>query len=158
MGRVDVFNLFGEQDWDGDNDRSGYRHKVTAIGERLGSHLLGGSLYELPPGEKTWPYHYEIGCEEWLIAVSGRPTLRGADGDRELEPGDVAVFPEGPAGAHQVINGSDEPCRILILSSKSPLAIVHYPDSGKVGLWSQSEGYQALLRNEPKLDYWEGEG
>jgi uncharacterized cupin superfamily protein len=158
MGRVDVLNLFGEQDWDGENDRSGYRHKVTAIGERLGSRLLGGSLYELPPGEKTWPYHYEIGCEEWLIAVSGRPTLRGADGERELEPGDVAVFPEGPAGAHQVINRSDQPCRILILSSKSPLAIVHYPDSGKVGLWSQSEGYQAMLRNEPKLDYWEDEG
>jgi uncharacterized cupin superfamily protein len=158
MGGMDVFNLFAEQDWGGENDRSGYRHKVTAIGEQLGSRLLGGSLYELPPGEKTWPYHYEIGCEEWLIAVAGRPTLRGADGERELEPGDVAVFPEGPAGAHQVINRSDEPCRILILSSKSPLAIVHYPDSGKVGLWSQGEGYQAMLRNEPKLEYWEGEG
>jgi uncharacterized cupin superfamily protein len=56
-----------------------------------------------------------------------------------------------------VINRSDEPCRILLLSSKGPLAIVHYPDSGKVGLWSTSEGYQALLCAEPKLDYWEGE-
>ena len=92
-----------------------------------------------------------------MIAVSGRPTLRGPDGERKLEPGDVAVFPEGPAGGHQVINRSDEPCRVLLLSSKSPLAIVHYPDSGKVGLWSASEGYQALLRAEPKLDYWEGE-
>ena len=42
--------------------------------------------------------------------------------------------------------------------SKSPLAIVHYfPDSGKVGLWSQSEGYQAMLKSEPKLDYWDDE-
>jgi hypothetical protein len=47
--------------------------------------------------------------------------------------------------------------RVLILSSKSPLAVVHYPDSGKVGLWSQSEGYQAMLKSEPKLDYWDGE-
>jgi hypothetical protein len=30
-----------------------------------------------------------------LIAVSRRPTLRGPDGERELAPGDVAVFPEG---------------------------------------------------------------
>jgi hypothetical protein len=52
-----LFNLFAEEDWDGENDRDGYRHKVTAIGQRLGASLLGGSLYELPPGEKTWPYH-----------------------------------------------------------------------------------------------------
>ena len=154
---MEIFNLFGEQDWDDENDREGFRHKATAIGKRLGAELLGGSLYEIPPGEKTWPYHYELGCEEWLIAVSGRPTLRGPDGERELEPGDVAVFPEGPAGAHQVLNRSEEPCRVLILSSKSPVAIVYYPDSGKVGLWTDSDGYQAMLRSEPDLDYWEGE-
>jgi uncharacterized cupin superfamily protein len=154
---MEIFNLFGEQDWDDENDREGFRHRATAIGKRLGGELLGGSLYELPPGEKTWPYHYELGCEEWLIAVSGRPTLRGPDGERELEPGDVAVFPEGPAGAHQVLNRSEEPCRVLILSSKSPVAIVHYPDSAKVGLWTESDGYQAMLRDEPDLDYWEGE-
>jgi uncharacterized cupin superfamily protein len=154
---MSVFNLFGEQDWDETNDRDGYRHRAVVIGKRLRASLLGGTLYELPPGEKTWPYHYEQGCEEWLIAVSGRPTLRTPEGERELEPGDVAVFPEGPDGAHQVTNRSEEPCRVLILSSKSPLAVVHYPDSGKVGVWAQGEGYQAMLRNEPKLDYWEGE-
>jgi len=154
---VASFNLFGEQEWDGENDRAGYRHRVAAIGPRLGGRLLGGSLYELPPGEKTWPYHYEVGCEEWLIAVSGRPTLRTPADERELEPGEVVVFPEGPEGAHGVVNRTDEPARVLILSSKSPLAIVHYPDSGKVGIWSQAEGYQTLLRNEPKLDYWDGE-
>jgi uncharacterized cupin superfamily protein len=154
---MEIFNLFGEQDWDDENDRDGFRHRATAIGKRLGAELLGGSLYEIPPGEKTWPYHYELGCEEWLIAVSGRPTLRGPDGERELEPGDVTVFPEGPAGAHQVLNRSEEPCRVLILSSKSPVAIVHYPDSAKVGLWTESDGYLAMLRGEPDLDYWEGE-
>jgi uncharacterized cupin superfamily protein len=154
---MEIFNLFGEQDWDGENDREGYRHRATVIGKRLGADLLGGTLYELPPGEKTWPYHYEVGCEEWLIAVSGQPTLRGPDGERELDPGDVAVFPEGAAGAHQVSNRSDEPCRVVILSSKSPVAVVHYPDSGKVGLWTEAEGYNAMLRSEPNLDYWEGE-
>ena len=154
---MEVFNLFAEQDWDGENDREGYRHKVTAIGKRLGGSLLGGSLYELPPGEKTWPYHFELGAEEWLVAITGRPVLRGPDGERELEPGDVAVFPEGPAGAHQVENRGEEPCRVLILSSKSPLAVVHYPESGKVGVWTQAEGYQGLYPTEPELDYWEGE-
>jgi uncharacterized cupin superfamily protein len=157
MTPVEAFNLFAEHEWDAENDRDGYRHLRTAVGERLGSRLLGGSLYELPPGERTWPYHYEQGCEEWVIVVTGRPTLRAADGERELEPGDVAIFPEGPAGAHQVINRSDETCRVLVLSSKAPIAIVHYPDSGKVGLWSQAEGYKKLLRDGPALDYWEDE-
>jgi uncharacterized cupin superfamily protein len=154
---VAVFNLFGEQHWDEANDRAGYAHHATAVGKRLGADLLGGTLYELPPGEKTWPYHYELGCEEWLIAVSGNPTLRTPEGEQELAPGDVAVFPEGPDGAHQVINRSDEACRVLLLSSKSPVAVVHYPDSKKVGLWTLDDGYQAMLRSEPELDYWEGE-
>jgi uncharacterized cupin superfamily protein len=155
---VEIVNLWGELTWDGENERPGYRHRVAAVGRRLGSTLLGGSVYELPPGEKTWPYHYELGCEEWLLVLSGRPTLRTPDGERDLDPGDLAVFPEGPAGAHLVHNRTEEPCRVLLLSSKSPLAIVHYPDSDKVGLWSQAGGYDAILRREPKLDYWEGEG
>ena len=154
---MDVFNLFGDQEWEATNDREGFRHRRTAVGKRLGGRLLGGSLYELPPGERTWPYHYEDGCEEWVVAISGRPTLRGPDGEHELRPGDLAVCPEGQDGAHQVINRSDEPCRVLILSSKSPIAVVHYPESGKVGIWSQAEGYKKLLRADATVDYWEGE-
>jgi uncharacterized cupin superfamily protein len=104
------------------------------------------------PARRPGPYHYELGCEEWLIVVSGRPTLRSPDGEQQLEPGDVAVFPEGPAGAHKLVNGSTEPARLLIMSSKAPLAVVHYPDSGKLGIWTQAGGYQAMLpRADPRL-------
>ena len=61
---MEVFNLNAEQDWEAENDRDGYRHRRTAIGPRLGASLLGGTLYEVPPGEKTWPYHYEHGCDD----------------------------------------------------------------------------------------------
>jgi uncharacterized cupin superfamily protein len=155
MASVDVFNVFAEQEWDAVNDREGFRHSRVAAGRKLGARLLGGSLYELPPGERSWPYHYEEGCEEWVLAVAGRPTLRGPDGERELEPGDIAVFVEGPEGAHQVINRTDEPCRVLFLSSKAPIAVVHYPESGKVGIWA--DGAQTVLRSEATVDYWEGE-
>ena len=154
---METFNLFADTSWDLENDREGYRHRVTAIGARLGASLLGGGLYELAPGEATWPYHYELGAEEWLVVAAGRPTLRSVDGEQELEPGDVAVFPEGPAGGHKLVNRSDEPVRVLILSSKAPLAVIHYPDSGKVGIWRQGGGYQAMLAAEPALDYWDGE-
>jgi len=154
---MDVFNLFAAHEWDNELDRDGYRHRAAAIGRRLGASLLGGSLYELSPGESTWPYHYEHGSEEWLLVVAGRPTLRSTDGPQELSPGDVAVFPEGPAGAHKVTNGTEEVVRVVIFSSKSPFVDVAYPDSGKVGLWTKDDGYVGLVRDEPKLDYWDGE-
>jgi len=154
---TDLVNLFDMQEWDAENDREGFRHRRTAVGARLGATLLGGSLYELPLGERTWPYHYEEGCEEWLIVLSGNPVLRSADGERELRPGDVAVFREGPSGAHQVINGSSQACRVLVLSSKAPVAIARFPDSGKVGLWSEARGELTILRAAPELDYWDGE-
>jgi uncharacterized cupin superfamily protein len=74
-----------------------------------------------------------------------------------LKAGDVVVFPEGPGGAHQVINRSDSRCRVLILSSKAPVAIIHYPDSGKIGLWSQPDVGQTVIPDGPELDYWDGE-
>jgi len=154
---VDVFNLFADPEWESEQEREGYRHRVVPIGRRLGAELLGASLYELPPGESTWPYHYEHGAEEWLLVVAGRPTLRTPDGERQLEPGDVAVFPQGPAGAHKVANGTEERVRVVVFSSKTPVAVIGYPDSRKVGIWTKDEGYVALVRDQPKLDYWDGE-
>ena len=155
---MDTFNVFAErQEWDAENDRDGYRHRVTRIGGRLGAVGLGASLYELPPGESTWPFHYEHASEEWVFVVSGRPTLRAVDGEQELEPGDVVVFPRGPAGAHKVTNATDEPARVILFSSKSPLEVVMYPDSGKLGVWTLEDGYIGMVRDEPKLDYWDGE-
>jgi uncharacterized cupin superfamily protein len=155
--RIDVFDLNGEPDWDAEEDREGYRHRRVAIGPRLGGGtLLGGTLYELPPGESTWPYHYELGCEEWLVVVSGRPTLHTDVGERELGPGEVAVFPSGPAGAHKLTNATEEPCRVLLLSSKAPVAIVRYPDSATTGLWAEGR-YIGIVRDDPGLGYWDVE-
>jgi hypothetical protein len=31
---MEILNLFGEQDWDDENDGEGFRHRATAIGSR----------------------------------------------------------------------------------------------------------------------------
>ena len=125
---------------------------------RIAGDLLGASVYELPPGERTWPYHYHHGNEEWLLVVSGRPTLRTSDGERELRAGELVCFPEGPDGAHQVRNGSDEPVRILILSTLNTPSAAAYPDSDKVrvGLRDHAGG-PLTFRRSGTVDYWEGE-
>ena len=152
---MDVFNLSApDPTWDGASDTPGYGYRVAAIGPRLGASLMGGSLYELPPGEKSFPYHYELGCEEWLIVVAGRPTLRDPNGERELAPGDVVCFPDGPAGAHQVHNRTEESVRILFVSTKAPVALARFPDSGKTMAWTRDEGAELYRDTVP---YWDGE-
>ena len=152
----DTFNIFDDSGWETESGREGYRHRSTPFGKRIGGELIGATLYELPPGERTWPYHWETVSEEWLLVVSGRPTLRAPDGERELSPGDVVAFPPGPAGAHGVENRGQERARIVILSTKGPLEAVHYPDTGKVGLWTLESGYVAIA-DEPAEppDYWQ---
>ena len=148
------FNLL-DGELDESEERPGYRHRAARVGRQLGAELLGASLYETPPGEKLWPYHWEIGCEEFLVVVTGRPTLRTPDGERELAPGDVVHFPEGEPGTHQLRNDTDEPFRVLIGSTKSPLNVAGYPDSGKVLI--DMPGRRRMLRDGPELDYWDGE-
>lgn len=148
-------NLFhGELDDEG-FDRPAYHRRAAQVGPRLGAKLLGMTLYELTPGQRTWPYHYTLGQEEWLLVVSGRPTLRGPAGEQTLEAGDIAVFPEGPAGAHQVWNEGAEPARVAIFSTKLGSAAVIYPDSKKLAVWGGGERH--MVRGEPQLDYWDGE-
>jgi uncharacterized cupin superfamily protein len=64
----------------------------------------------------------------------------------------------GPTGAHKLENRTEEPARLVIFSSKGPLDIVHYPDSGKLGAWTADRGYIAITPEQPDVDYWEVEG
>jgi uncharacterized cupin superfamily protein len=152
----DVFNLL-DGALDGEEERPGYRHRRTRVAERLGAELLGATIYETQPGEKLWPYHWELGCEEFLVVVSGAPTLRTPEGERVLAAGDLVAFPVGEAGAHQLRNDSQEPFRVLIASTKSDLYVAGYPDSGKVLIDAPAHGIRKLLADSPELDYWHGE-
>ncbi len=81
---MEVFNLYdGELDEER-NEPERFRWRAAILGPKLGATLLGATLYELQPGERSFPYHYEWGCEEWLIVVAGTPTLRTPEGEREL--------------------------------------------------------------------------
>jgi uncharacterized cupin superfamily protein len=149
-------NLFGDE-WDGGRERPGWQWKRLQVGERLGAEKIGASLYELAPGQRTFPYHWQVLEEEWLIVLTGRPTLRDPSGERVLEPGDCVVFKRGPDGAHTVRNDSDEPARLLMLSSDRDGVgeIAFYPDSGKVGIYGKD--VRKILREDAEIDYYEGE-
>ena len=113
---MEIANLFGN-DWDHVNEHEGYRIRGCGLGRRIGAELIGGSVYEVDPGKKLWPYHHHHANEEWLVVLRGRATLRSPEGEHELEEGDVVCFRRGPEGAHQVRNAGDAPVRVLMLST-----------------------------------------
>ena len=151
-----VVNLFGDE-WDAERDRPGWQWRRLGVGRRLGAERIGASLYELAPGQRTFPYHWQVIEEEWLIVLHGEPTLRDPGGERRLAPGDVVLFKRGPEGAHTIRNDTDEPVRLLMLSSDRESAgeIAFYPDSGKVGVFG--DHVNTYLDQTAELDYFHGE-
>jgi uncharacterized cupin superfamily protein len=115
---------------------AGFRRSSTRLGSALGAARTGLSVYEVPPGEAVGPYHYEDPGEEWLLVVSGAPTLRHPGGETVLEPMDVVFFPAGAAGAHQVRNDGDSLARIAMFSSMSAVGAVVYPDRDMIQLFT----------------------
>jgi uncharacterized cupin superfamily protein len=130
---------------------------MARFGPRIGATMLGGSVYELPLGQSICPYHYEYGNEEWLIVLEGRPTLRHADGEEELEPGDVVCFPVGADGAHKVTNRTDMRVRVLMISTMHEPSVAVYPDSDKIGVWPGDDRDHILVRRESRVEYWDRE-
>lgn len=138
-------------------DPEGYRSGMNRFGAELGAERIGGSVYELPPGQSICPYHYEHGCEEWLLVLSGTPTLRTPAGEQTLQPGDLRVFAEGPQGAHKVTNRADSPARVLMISNVAETTVAVYPDSGKIGVWPGRGADSYMFRPGADLDYFDGE-
>jgi len=151
-----IFSLDGDE-WDRVEDRPGWRSKDAWVGARIDAELIGGSMYELEPGDRLWPYHTHYANEEWLIVLRGRPTLRTPEGERTLEKGDVVCFRRGPEGLHQVRNDTDAPLRVLMLSTLIEPDVLEYPDSGQVAAVDAKGERIFRMRRGPDIDYWDGE-
>jgi uncharacterized cupin superfamily protein len=106
------------EDWSGGGGRS----KQLPRSDRLGA-----TLYELDPGNFV-VLHFHHGWEELLIVLRGRPTLRTADGERQLKEGEVVHFPVGPDGVHGLRNDGDERVRYLMASTLGSPEVVEYPE------------------------------
>ena len=143
-------------EYDGD-DPEGFRCGIAKLGKAFGAAESGISVYELSPGQAVCPYHYELGEEEWLLVLEGRPTLRHPQGSEELEPWDVVFFPRGPEGAHGIRNESEETARLLMFSTVVLPTATVYPDSDKVGVWTGDPGSELVVRRDSAVEYFDGE-
>lgn len=159
MGTINQADL----EWDVvDRGDSGWMRKQLA--EAAGGEDLGCSLYELPAGKRSWPYHYHTANEEALYILDGTGTLRLDGGTVPLEPGDYVALPADERGAHRVVNDSEAPLRYLVLSTMAEPDVTVYPDSEKFGVFAGSapgeSGERAVTgfyRLDDDVSYWEGE-
>lgn len=143
-------NLLAHDAYDFGQLRNGYRWRGGKVANQLKAERIGATIYDiLAENERTYPYHFHHGTEEWLIVVDGTPSLRMPWGERELRVGDIVCFKPGSEGAHQVVG----PGTVLILSADRVPDTVEYPDSGKVG--TRPPGL--VFRAAEAVDYWEGE-
>ncbi len=130
----------------------GFQRNSTRVGAPLGAARTGLSVYELPPGQAVSPYHYEDPAEEWLLVVSGTPTLRHPGGEEQLEPWDLVFFPSGPAGAHLVRNNSESTARVAMFSSISAVGAVIYPDSDMIQLFTTNGEDDVVVKRNSAVD------
>jgi uncharacterized cupin superfamily protein len=127
-----AFNVFRAETTISPRAREGYRAGAAEFGPDIGASLMGGTVWDLAPGERNARYHYDHADEEWLLVLEGRPTVRHPGGQDELQPGDVVCFPAGPDGAHSVANLTLEPVRMVMLSTQNVPTVVVYPDEGQL--------------------------
>ena len=135
----DATNLWDDvPDWGGAGAR-----RLIRVGRGL-----GGSIWEFQPGEPEFVYHFHHGSDELLVVLRGEPTVRLHDGERILREGDVLPLPRGPEGGRAISNPGDSVVRILMLSSNADPDVAEYPDTGKVGIITDSKTWEFFRRGD----------
>ncbi|WP_323171510.1 cupin domain-containing protein [Natrialba sp. PRR66] len=144
-----------------------YDHGATAfrrkeLSNAVGASELGCSLYELPPGMRSWPYHYHTANEEALYVLAGEGQLRCTDGEQSLTAGDYVTLPADERGGHRVINDGDDPLRYLALSTMNEPDVTVYPEMNKFGVFVGSppggraeRPFHGYYRIDDETEYWD---
>ena len=148
-------------DWDSVEDEPGFEWSRIRLGRRLGAQKLGASVYVLAPGQRSFPYHFHHANEEMLIVLEGEVVVRTPEGRSRAGRGDALSFRADESGAHQVINDSDRPARILMISTMIEPEIAEYPDSGKIGVFAgrapgaAGDGLHKFLDGSAEVPYFD---
>ena len=114
------------------------------------------NVYKLLPGMSAYPYHYHLENEECFYIISGEGILKTPDGERKVVAGDLLFFPSGKNGAHKLTNSSESKSLVYIdFDVIYSVNVAVYPDSEKVGIWS--DNVTKILPLNSELSYFDGE-
>jgi uncharacterized cupin superfamily protein len=144
--------------------RFAYANRRLWVGANGGQ--IACSWYEVPPGKQALPHHWHSTVEEAIFVLEGAGATRIGDERIPIAAGDYIAYPAGPPG-HSIINTGNAPLRYLCMSTTASTDICVYPDSNKLlvvagmdpakALRDQAPWVNKIIRDQPSLDYYEGE-
>jgi len=108
-------NVFADSPWDFEAALA--RIRGRELTEPAGARELGATVYELAPGASGFFLRARSANEELYVVLSGRPTLRTDDAERELAPGDVVACPPEGDDRDTFANLGRETARLLAVST-----------------------------------------
>jgi len=133
-----------------------FEARVGQIGRQIGAKKLGYNLTAVPPGKRAYPFHNHRLNEEMFYILQGRGEVRIGAETFPVRAGDfIACPPGGPELAHQIVNTGADELKYLAVSTMQYPEVCEYPDSGKIGVLSDSIRY--VNRSDSQVGYWEGE-
>ncbi|MCR8723140.1 cupin domain-containing protein [Frigidibacter sp. ROC022] len=88
---------------------------------------FGAAFERLVPGGKGSQKHWHEREDEFLYLISGRLTVTEGETETVMEPGDAACWKAGEPVGHTIRNDGDVDAVYLIVGSRDPQDICHYP-------------------------------
>ena len=112
-----------------------WQRKVAEAG---GLTELGARHVVLKPGAWSSQRHWHEGEDELLVMLTGSAILVEDDGETEMGPGDIAVWPKGVSNGHHLINRDTEPCSFVCVSAGTEAGGAYSDIDMK---WTLEEGF-----------------
>jgi uncharacterized cupin superfamily protein len=114
-------------------------------------HPFDVEICRIPPGKIAYPYHSHSAQWEFYHVLSGKGSVRHAQGISDVQAGDAFLFK--PGEPHQLINNATEDFVLYVIADNPLGESCHYPDTGK---WLVRSPERRIIRSEP-VDYYDGE-
>ncbi len=131
-------------EWEELSNGGKIHHFRKDITRDLTSNKLVASIYRIPPGKVSWPFHYHAANEEAFYILEGEGELRTHNERLTVRAGDFIRFPAGKKGAHQLKNTSTESDLIYLdVGTAIHPDISVMPDSNKVAVMAGSAPSQS---------------
>ena len=135
-----------------------FHRAALSLGSPKDDSLIGCTAYSVKPGKRAFPKHGHLVNDEAIYVISGLGSLNVGDETESVVAGDYAWLPRGSKNAHVLINDGDDDLVYLCMSTNIWPAVVHYPDSGKIGAYGRNDDSIAFLAPlSAKVDYFDGE-
>ena len=156
--KVNVFDGVWKESSHGEK----FQREHMALTDMRDGHALGCGAFRVAPGKRAFPKHAHLGNDEAVFVIAGSGTLVIGSDEASVAAGDFVMLPRGANFAHVLINSGDEDLVYLCMSTMNAPEVVHYPDSGKLGVLEDSRSWQGensvsgFYRTQ-KAGYYDGE-